>query len=297
MPEEVTGPPEERADQLLREARRELSAAPFTPSLREATLLLGRVLGLDEAPLLARGERVVTAGEAARFRRLLQRRLRGEPVAYLLGEREFYGRSFRVDRRVLIPRPESEHLVEALLERRSTLPERPRLLDIGTGSGCLAVTLALELANSRVVATDLSPGALAVAAGNARRLGACARMSFVATDLEAALGEGELFDIVLSNPPYVAEGDRDRLSIEITDFEPPQALYAEQGGVAILLRLAALAARRLVPGGWLACEIGDGQIAALTSGFARVAPELEWAEVRKDYAGKPRTVILRRQPR
>ena len=291
----VEGGAEERVDGLLREARRALKAAAFSPSLREATLLLGHVLSLGEAPLLARGERVVTVGEARRFRHLVRRRLAGEPVAYLLGEREFYGRSFRVDRRVLIPRPESEHLIEALLERRSTLPARPRLLDIGTGSGCLAITLALEIANSQVVATDLSPGALAVAAVNARRLGASERVSWLATDLEAALGGGARFDVVLSNPPYVAPEDRQRLSLEITDFEPPQALFADDRGLAILLRLAPLAARRLVPGGWLACEIGDGQIEVLAQGFSDLAPELEWVEVRKDYAGKPRTVILRRR--
>jgi len=246
--------------------------------------------------LLAHGEKPVTGGEAARFRALLKRRLGGEPVAYLLGEREFYGRPFRVDSRVLIPRPESEHLIEALLERKSTLPRRPRLLDIGTGSGCLAITLALEIPGSRVVATDLSPAALALAAANARLLGVGDRVRFVATDLEAALAERPPFDIVLSNPPYVAVEDHHRLSPEITDFEPSQALFAQHGGTAILLRLAALAGRRLVPGGWLACEIGDGQIEALASGFSRLAPELEWIEVRKDYAGKPRTVILKRRP-
>ena len=174
-------------DELLADARRRL-AATIEPSRREAALLLGHVLGLGEAQILARGERPVDAAHADRFGALLERRLAGEPFAYLVGEREFYGRSFFVDPRVLIPRPETEHLVDAALELSSTgeLPARPRLLDLGTGSGCLAITLALEL-DGFAVAADLSPAALAVARANAGRHGAADRVALAASDLTTGL--------------------------------------------------------------------------------------------------------------
>ncbi len=207
--------------QLLAAARRLLAATPFGAPPREASLLLGRVLGLSEAQLLARDREPMAADAAARFEALLARRLAGEPVAYLTGEKEFWGRPFRVDRRVLIPRPETEHVVEAALAER--LPERPRLLDVGTGSGCLAVTLALELPGARVAATDLSPAALALAAANARALGAGARVSFLAADLAAGLDLGA-FDLVVSNPPYIDPAELPELSPEVCAFEPRLAL-------------------------------------------------------------------------
>lgn len=275
-----------RVDELVSAARSRLAKAPFQPSEREARLLLGRVLGWSEARLLAHGEKVVPPASVRRFHELLERRLGGEPVAYLLGEREFYGRAFHVDRRVLIPRPETEHLVEAALE--APLPPRPRVLDVGTGSGCLAVTVALERPDARVAATDLSTGALSVAAGNARRLGA--RVSFVATDLAAALDPGAL-DLVLSNPPYVDRADAHTLSPEIRDFEPPLALYARGGGEAELNRLLELG-RNLHPNAVLAMEIGFGQLDAVL-GRAATGP-FEVAEVRHDYSGIPRVVVLTR---
>ncbi len=162
-------------DLLVAAARARLKTAPFEPSPREALLLVGRVLGLSEAQVLARGGEAVPEAAAREIEALLVRRLAGEPVAYLFGEREFFGRSFAVDPRVLIPRPETEHLVEIALAL--PLPARPRILDLGTGSGAIAVTLALELPAARVVATDRSPAALAVAAGTRAATGpasACA---------------------------------------------------------------------------------------------------------------------------
>src|SRR4051812_41376755 len=203
--------------QLLAEARPLLAATPFGASPREARLLLGHVLGLSEARMIARQETEVPPEAERRFRDLLARRLAGEPVSYLTGEREFWGRSFAVDSRVLIPRPETEHLVEVALSE--WLPEQPWILDVGTGSGILAVTLALETPGSRVVATDLSPGALAVAAGNARRLGAGPQVSLVRTDLTAGLDLSR-FDLVVSNPPYVDRAEMPEMSPEVYDFEP-----------------------------------------------------------------------------
>jgi release factor glutamine methyltransferase len=274
-----------RVDDLLHEARARLGAAPFSPSPREALLLLGRVLGWSEAQVLSRGEREVPAESAARFVDLLERRLSGEPVAYLLGEREFYGRTFAVDRRVLIPRPETEHLVEAVLAL--PLPASPRLLDVGTGSGALAVTLALELPGAFVAATDLSPAALAVARGNALRLGA--RVGFVATDLAAAVNLSP-FDLIVSNPPYLGDHEATAISLEIKDFEPHMALFAEAGGRRVLDRLLDLE-RSLRPGGWLVVEVGAEQAAGLAADASRRGWEVH--RQIEDYAGIPRVVVLR----
>jgi release factor glutamine methyltransferase len=271
----------------LRAARRRLAAAPCGAP-REAALLLGRVLGLTEAQVMARDDQPAPADAAARFEALVGRRLRGEPVAYLLGEREFYGRLFAVDRRVLIPRPETEHVVEAALAQ--ALPPAARILDIGTGSGCLAVTLALELPASRVVASDLSLAALAVAAANARRHGAAAHLALVAADLAAALALGR-FDLVVSNPPYVDAADAPHLSPEVRDFEPAAALFPPGRGDSVLARLFAAAAA-LRPGVPLVVEIGAGQLGAARRHAA--AAGLAIGEVRHDYAGVPRVLVLSR---
>lgn len=279
--------------QLLAEARPRLAATPFGAPPREALLLLGHVLGLSEAQTLARGDLEVPSRAESRFRSLLERRLTGEPAAYLMGEREFYGRVFAVDSRVLIPRPETEHVVEeaiaAITAIAATLPARPRILDVGTGSGCLAVTLALEIPGSCVVATDLSPGALAVAAKNARRLGA--RVSLVGTDLTAGLDLG-CFDLVVSNPPYIDLTETPLLSPEVCNFEPALALFAPGSGDSVLALLFAQCAL-LRPGVSLVVEIGYGQLDAARRHAE--ASDLEVVRVRADYAGIPRVVVLRRR--
>jgi release factor glutamine methyltransferase len=273
---------------LLADARRRLAAAPFQPSRREAALLLGHVLGLSEAQVIARNEREVEPPAAARFAALLARRLTGEPVSYLFGEREFYGRSFQVDRRVLIPRPETEHVIEEALA--APLPPSPWILDIGTGSGILAVTLALEIPGAQAVATDLSPGALAVAAGNARRLGAGDRVDLLGADLARGL-DLTRFDLVVSNPPYIDPADASSLSPEVCNFEPHLALFAPGAGDSILRRLfAELAALR--PGVRLILELGCGQMETAR----RQAEAAGWIVLgaRADYAGIPRVLTLQR---
>jgi release factor glutamine methyltransferase len=273
--------------ELLRDGRRRLGATAFAPP-REAALLLGAVLGLAEAQVMARDDEPVPPAAAARFAALLTRRLRGEPVAYLLGGKEFYGRRFAVDERVLIPRPETEHVVEAALALR--LPPAPRILDVGTGSGCLAVTLALELPGAVAVAADLSPGALAVAAANARRHGAGGRVALAASDLTAAFDLAR-FDLVVSNPPYVDPGEAPGLSPEVCDFEPHLALFSPGSGDATLARLFRECAR-LRPGVPLVVEIGSGQLDAASRHAAAAA--LEIVALRRDYAGVPRVLVLRR---
>ena len=225
-------------------------------------------------------------GAERHFVELLERRLRGEPVAYLLGEREFWGRRFAVDARVLIPRPESEHLVEIALAL--ALPPRPRIVDLGTGSGCLAVTLALELDGARVTAVDLSPAALAVAAANARRLGA--RVAFCGGDLAGSL-RLDTCDLLISNPPYVDPLDAPSLSPEVSAFEPHLALFAA-GGDAVIAHLLRQA-RALRPGAFALLEIGLGQLARVESRLP--GSGLELVEARPDLAGIPRALLLRRR--
>lgn len=276
-------------DQLLAEARPRLAATSFGAPAREASLLLGRVLGFSEAQILAHGEREVPDEAAERFRHLLERRLSGEPAAYLFGEREFYGRSFQVDPRVLIPRPETEHLVEAALAE--SLPDRPWILDIGTGSGILAVTLALENPGARVVATDISPGALAVASSNARRLGVRDQVFPVGADLARGLDLSR-FDLVVSNPPYVDWSDAPTLSPEVYNFEPHVALFGPGSGDSLYARLFSETGG-LRPGVPLLVEIGQGQLDAVRRHAA--ASGLHVSGARPDYAGIPRVVILERR--
>jgi release factor glutamine methyltransferase len=233
---------------------------------------------------------VLSPAERSAFEALITRRLDGEPVAYLTGRREFWGRWFAVDRRALIPRPETEHLVELALSLE--LPPSPRILDIGTGTGCIALTLALERSDAEVVATDRSLAALALAAENGRRLGATGRLRLLAADLGAGLDLAS-FDLVVSNPPYIDPADAASLSPEITRYEPASALFAAAGGTAVgerlLAELGALAA-----GGRVLLEIGAGQLDGVTAIASRRGFSIR--RVVDDYAGIPRVVFLERRP-
>lgn len=274
---------------LLAAARRRLAGAPFRPPGREAALLLGHVLGLSEAQVLARSAEPVAPERVAELERLLARRLAGEPVAYLRGEREFYGRSFAVDSRVLIPRPETEHLVEHALAL--DLPPRPLVLDLGTGSGCIAVTLAAERPHLRAVGSDLAPGALAVARANAHRHGVGERVWLVAADLATGLDLAR-FDLVVSNPPYIAHRERALLSPEVERYEPELALFSPGEPVEFLLAL--LAALAPLPAGVpLVLELGDRQARPLRERLA-VSP-FEALAIHRDYGGRERIAVLRRR--
>jgi release factor glutamine methyltransferase len=276
--------------ELLGWGRARLAAAPLAPPPREAALLLGRVLGLSEAQVLARDERPVGSADALRYQDWIERRAGGEPVAYLVGEREFYGRVFRVDPRVLIPRPETEHLIEQALA--TPLPPRPRILEVGAGSGCIAVTLACELPAARLVATDLSAGALAVARSNAARLGAADRVAFVRTDLFAGIALPAI-DLLVSNPPYVDRTEAAEMSPEVCNFEPHLALFPPGGGgLETISRLLASAAG-LNPGVRVLLEIGRGQLEAVESSARAVGFDLLAAQ--PDYAGIPRVAVLVRR--
>lgn len=274
--------------ELVEAGRKRLGTAAFEAPGREVHVILGHVLGLSEAQLLARWNDAVDAGAGERFDELLDRRLRGEPVAYLLGRREFYGRDFRVDSRVLIPRPETEHLVETALELTSG--KRSRILDLGTGSGCIAITLALEHPLSRVVGGDVSIGALNLAAENARALGA-ANVRFAASDLASSIAMRD-FDLVVSNPPYIGRDEAPALSVEVTGFEPDGALFPPGDADSIIRRLATELSE-LRSGTWLLFEIGHLQHEEIGAILESSAFELE--RFVPDYQAIPRVVVARRR--
>jgi len=231
-------------------------------------VLLCHALGLTRVGLITQSTRELTADEAARLADLIARRLAGEPVAYLVGRREFYGLPFEVDPAVLIPRPETEWLVELALER---LPPRDRVLDMGTGSGAIAVALAHTRPDALVTALDVSEEALAVARRNAAANAAGVR--FLASDWYAAL-EGEQFELIVSNPPYIAAGDSHLAQGDLR-FEPAGALTDHADGLSALRRIVAGAAPHLAPQGWLLMEHGYDQSAAVrallaAAGFEQV---------------------------
>lgn len=278
---------------LLREATARLAEAGVGAAAWDAELLLRRTLGWDRARLLATPDEVLPLEARERFERLVQSRAQRRPLQYLVGLQAFWRHDFLVTPDVLIPRPSTEHLVEAALEYLRDVPN-PRLADVGTGSGCIAVSLAAERPDARVDALDLSPAALAVAARNAERVGVAARVRLHAGDLLAPVAhEPGAFDAVLSNPPYVDPADAPSLEPEVREHEPHLALFAPgPGPYGMFERLLPAAFRALRPGGFVALEVGqdmDEHVAALASdqGF-------EVLERRADLAGIPRIVIARR---
>jgi release factor glutamine methyltransferase len=264
---------------LVAEGAERLASGPHPDRARQdAETLLLHVLGKIKAWLLAHSEEELSASETTRYDDLLERRYRGEPIQYILGETEFYRLPFRVTPDVLIPRPETEHLVEKAIELAARFPA-PRIADVGTGSGCIAVTLARHLPQAQITAIDLCGAALAIATENAKRNGVAIR--FLQGDLLAPAA-GEQFDIVVSNPPYVPTADRDTLAVEIRDHEPALALFAGPDGLDIYRRLIPQAFACLVPGGFLVLEIGYGQSTAIAgllaaAGFGQIEfiPDLQ----------------------
>ncbi len=219
------------------------------PSLT-AEVLLCHALQCERPYLYAHPERELREVEWLHYGRYLHERLKGKPTQYITHQQEFYGREFRVTPDVLIPRPETEHLIETVLK----LGCEGRAVDVGCGSGAIAITLALETSAS-VASTDVSTPALAVAAANARRLGAA--VQFIACDILSAIAGG-CMDFVVSNPPYIASSERSGLQREVRDWEPGLALFAGPTGLEVYARLIPEAARVLRPGGWLVLELGHG---------------------------------------
>lgn len=249
---------------------------------------------MGAADILTHPERELSAEERKVFRRMVARRgVRREPLQYIVGEAEFFSRRFLVDRGVLIPRPETELLVEETMRRLSGW-RHPVLADLGTGSGVLAVTLALELPGAEVHAVDISGDALAVASFNARRHGVSDRVYFYRGDLFSPLAAAGLtgkLDAVVSNPPYVGERELADLQPEVRWHEPREALVAPEDGLAFFRRMAESAPRFLRAGGWLLVEIGASQGEAVATLFG--AAGFAGVEVVRDYSGRERIVAVR----
>ncbi len=260
-----------------------------------AEVLLRHALNLSRTQLYLAWDRPVDVVGFARFRAYLDERVRGRPVAYITGHREFMGLDFQVDERVLIPRPETEVLVEVVLDliagRASSL-----IADIGTGSGAIGVSLAVLRPATSIIATDISPGALDVARTNADRHGVIDRLRFLQGDLlEPLAATGIRVEVVACNPPYVSGEDAAALPREIRDFEPAAAVVAPAGAESVHARLAQSAPRVLAPGGWLVMEVAAGQAPRVVELLQRAAAYLS-VQTRKDGLGWERVVAARLGP-
>ncbi|SHF06341.1 release factor glutamine methyltransferase [Desulfofundulus australicus DSM 11792] len=281
----------------LARARAFLHRKGIEAAALEAEVLLAHVLGTDRVGLYREAHRTLTREERVRFEEMLSRRAAGEPVAYLTGHREFMGLDFLVTRDVLIPRPETELLVEMALEilGRGDVPGEPLLADVGTGSGAIAVSLARYLARGTVYATDISPAALAVAAENARRHGVTGRIVFLSGDLLAPVREilppGSLV-LVAANLPYIPSADIGRLMPDVACYEPHLALDGGADGLELYRRLVPQARELLVPGGHLLMEISPGQVSLLGPLFP---PDTWQYRVHRDLAGRERLVVARKK--
>lgn len=276
----------------LREGMARLRAADVPSHALAAELLLMHALGRDRAWLYANPEAAVDEATAAKFFELITRRAAGTPTQYLTGKQEFWGLEFEVTPAVLIPRPETEHVVEVALERLGAerVREALRIADVGTGSGCLAVALAKELPAAEIYATDISAEALAVARRNAERHGVAERVRFVECNLlDGVTEDAALLDLIASNPPYVARDEQEQLPREVREHEPHAALFAGASGTEIYEPLIAQAAKQLRRGGLLVVEIGYGALERVRPLFG---DSRAWTDVRvtNDLAAIPRVL-------
>ncbi len=278
--------------QALDSAIEKLESAHVGSPRMNAEVLLMFVLACDRAYLYAHPERELTTAEAARYDEVLAERSRGKPSQYITGHQEFWGLDLIVSPAVLIPRPETEHVVETVLDLvRELDPSAPlRIVDVGTGSGCIALALAKELPRAEIHALDISPAALEIARANAARLELAERIAFRESDLMEALPQLSNFDLVVSNPPYVPEEQPEKVQREVREFEPHHAVFAGKLGLEVYEHLIPQAHQRLKPGGWLVMEIGysiEERVCGLLSG---------WSDVRvtHDLQGIPRVVTAGR---
>ena len=280
----------ERVLDVSRKAATVLEERGFEQGRLESELLLAGVLGLKRLDLYLQHDRPLTEEELERYRSAVRRRLRREPVQYILGTAAFRSLELEVDARVLIPRPETEVLVGAVLDWSRRQGRWGSALDIGTGSGAIALSLAAEGEYERVVASDASRDALDVARRNAARLGTADRVEFREGSVFDVVSEGERFDVIVSNPPYVAESERAGLAKEVVDHEPGAALFAGPDGLAVIGQLITGAAERLRPGGLLALEMGAGQATAVLTMLAH-SGRYDAPRVERDLAGRDRIAL------
>jgi release factor glutamine methyltransferase len=279
--------------ELVADARRRLESAGVdaNEAALDARLLAQYVLGWDAARLLTRETEDAPADFCDSFNALVARREAREPLAYITGQKEFWNLTLLVTPTVLVPRPETELLVEIALQLFPARETRFSAADAGTGSGCIAVALAKERPGAVVLATDIAAGALAVARLNAARHGVSQRIEFLETDL--LKGAPDPFDLIVSNPPYVPSVQGPSLQPEVRDYEPAIALFAGDDGLEAIRRLIPESVLRLNPGGVLAFEFGFGQEQAIEQ-LVGAAPGLRLAEIRKDLRGIPRAAIATR---
>jgi release factor glutamine methyltransferase len=275
--------------ETLQSASRQLRAASVPNDLLDAQTLLAHALGQDRTYLIVHFNQPLSPNERATYQTLIERRAAGQPVQYITGRQEFFGLEFEVTPDVLIPRPETELIVEEAI--RLTHGSRPVILDLCTGSGCIAVALARELSAARVFASDVSPAALQVARRNAARHGL--RVEFLASHLLEAFAQQPFADVITCNPPYVAEAEMPTLQREVREWEPRIALSDAGDGLSFHRRLLAETPSRLRPGGVLLCEMGYTQSEAI---LAMLNPT-DWQapQLLDDLQGIPRTLVLKRR--
>jgi release factor glutamine methyltransferase len=269
-----------------------LCTGEVTDARREAGSLLTHTIGRDRSYIITHSDDPLTNEQVETFRKLVARRAGGEPLQYITGHQEFFKLEFEVTREVLIPRPETELIVEVALEILKDIPE-PFIADIGTGSGCIAISLLHELPRARALATDISPAALEVAKRNAQRHGVLDRMMLVQSDCFSNLDAQQTFSLVLSNPPYISDRDIETLQREVRKHEPQAALKGGEDGLTVIRRLLLEAPQFLRTGGTLVFEIGFGQSEAVKQLIEPNAWNL--IEIRQDLQGIPRAVVLERK--
>lgn len=279
--------------ETLKQASQQLRAAQVPNDVLDAQTLLAEALGKDRTYLIVNFTQQLDDNLLARYQTLIQRRAAGEPLQYITGHQEFFGLEFEVTPDVLIPRPETEIVIEETIRlvQQAGIIE-PIIVDVGTGSGCIAVTLAREIEDARVIACDISPAALQVARRNAARNLVEEHVQFIESDLLAAFDEDDFADFIISNPPYVAANELPALQREVRDWEPHLALTDDGDGLSFYRRLLQDAPARLKPGGYLICEMGYTQSEAV---LAMINPAV-WEEPRllDDLQGIPRTLVVRK---
>jgi release factor glutamine methyltransferase len=257
----------------------------------DAEWLLAAALGVDRLQLYLKYDRPLSSEEREAFKPLLRRRAGREPLQYIIGRTGFRELELKTDPRVLIPRPETEVLVQEVLDWASAGAES--VWDMGTGAGAVALSLAAEGTWTRVVATDVSPEALSVAADNAERYDLGGHVEFREGSLFEPLEEGERFDVIVSNPPYIAEGEKGELQPEVRDWEPPEALFAGEDGLDVIRELVAGAPKHLLSGGLLALECGLGQAEGIAADV-QATGAFGAVRIRADLTGRPRFVTAER---
>jgi len=267
----------------------------FPQARLEAELLLAKILSTNRLQLYLKFDQILNEEQKSAYREILKRRMEYEPIAYILGEREFLSRPFFVDRSVMIPRPETELLVETaidiLRDLRQKKNETLKVFEIGVGSGIISISIALENIDVEVVGSEISEKALTIAKKNAERHKVLNKIRFIKGNLFVDIKEK--FDLIVSNPPYISEKDRDSLSKDVLVWEPHSALFAGEDGLFLIRKIISDSSDYLIESGFLVFEIGFGQDKEVQS-LIEKTPDLKFLKIRKDLAGIPRVVIAQK---